>query len=322
MDHQDHTMNKIVTIFGGSGMVGRAVTQEFAKLGYQVRVATRRPQTCYTMRSYGTPGQVMPISYDPARPDTIASAIQGAEIVVNTVGMLYERRRATFHAAHVELPRQIATACKRSNVKRFVHISALGVDTARSKYAKTKLHGEQVVRDIFPGVVILRPSVMFGPDDGFFNLFARLAQILPVLPLIGGGKTKFQPVYVGDVARAVVVAATGPADVAGNTYELGGPDQVTFRDIYARLFDVMGTRRFLMPLPFPIAKIQGRVMQMFPNPMLTVDQVVSLETDNIVGTGVKTFKDLGIVPTSMDLILPTYLSHYRAGGIFGEKQRA
>ncbi len=315
-------MNKIVTIFGGSGMVGCAITQEFTKLGYQVRIATRRPQRCYAMRTYGTPGQVMPILYDPARPDTIASAIYGAEIVVNTVGILYERRRATFHAAHVELPRQIATACKRSNVKRFVHLSALGIDTARSKYAKTKLQGEQVVRDIFAGTIILRPSVIFGPDDGFFNMFARLAQISPALPLIGGGKTKFQPVFVGDVARAVVLAATGPDQLVGQTYELGGPDQVTFRDIYNRLFNVIGTTRFLIPLPFPIAKIQGRVMQMFPNPMLTLDQVISLETDNVVRYGGKTFKDFGIVPTSMDLILPTYLSHYRTGGIFGEKQRA
>ena len=186
--------NQIITVFGGSGFLGRAIIRDLAAAGYTVRIATRNPQSCYEMRTFGTPGQVVAQYYDPARPDTIGAAISGSYGVVNCVGILYERKRSTFHNAHIELPRAIATGCKRYNVARFVHISALGAQTGKSKYARTKMQGEKIVRDIYPNVCILRPSILFGAGDNFFNMFARLATILPVLPLIGGGKTKFQPV--------------------------------------------------------------------------------------------------------------------------------
>jgi uncharacterized protein YbjT (DUF2867 family) len=313
--------NKIIAVFGGSGFVGRQIIRELANAGYTVRVATRNPAACYELRSLGTPGQVVAQLYDPARPDTIGAVVAGAYGVVNCIGILFEQGRAKFHAVHTELPRQLATVCKRQHVERFVHISALGLDSNRSQYAHTKAMGEQVVRDLFPPVTILRPSVIFGPGDSFFNMFARLAQIMPFLPLIGGGRTRFQPVYVGDVADAVIRALSG-AEMMGKTFELGGPEVLTFREIYDRLFREIGFRRKLLPLTWGVASLQARILQMFPNPLLTVDQVKNLRTDNVVKSTALSFKDIGIVPKSLDMILPTYLDCYRQGGKFAEKKRA
>lgn len=313
--------NKIIAIFGGSGFVGRQIIRELAAQGYTVRVATRSPASCYDLRTAGTPGQVVPQFYDPGRPDTIGAVVSGAYGVVNCVGILYERGRTKFHATHAELPRQLATACKRHHVERFVHISALGIDSNKSQYARTKLMGEQAVHDLFPSATTLRPSIIFGPEDGFFNMFARLSQTMPVLPLIGGGRTRFQPVYVGDVADAVVRAMT-TTDMMGKTYELGGPEILTFRQIYDCLFAQLGYRRKLISIPWGLAGLQARVMQLFPKPLLTVDQVKSLRSDNVVRSGALSFKDIGITPKSLDLILPTYLDCYRQGGKFADKKRA
>lgn len=318
--------NQIVTVFGGSGFVGRQIVRELARQGYIIRVATRSPQSCYALRPEGVVGQIVPVAYDPGRPDTIGAAITGSFAVVNCVGILNERGKSKFHAAHVELVRQLSTACKRYGVERFVHISALGVDRAKSNYARSKVAGERTAHDIFPNTIILRPSVIFGPEDNFFNMFARLAQFLPFLPLIGGGKTKFQPVYVGDVADAVLAAITRPIggaqDPRGKTYELAGPDTLTFRELYAKLFAVTGRKRALVTLPWAIAKLQATFMQMLPNPMLTVDQVRSLQTDNVIVGNPLTLADLGVTPRTMDVILPTYLDCYRAGGKFAEMKRA
>lgn len=314
--------HQIVTVFGGSGFLGRAIVARLARAGFTVRVATRCPQACYALKTLGTPGQIVPQLYHPGRPETSAAAINGAYAVVNTVGILYERRRSTFHAAHVELARQIATACKRYNVARFVHLSALGIDQAQSKYAKTKLQGEQVVQDIFPQVAILRPSILFGPDDHFFNRFARMASILPALPLIGGGNTRFQPVFAGDVADAVQALVIGGDALQGQIYELGGPEVLTFRQIYERLFANTGVTRTLVTLPWWVARVQATFLQMLPHPVLTRDQVKSLETDNVVTPGSAGFRELDIVPKALDTILPTYLNAYRPGGKFAEMKRA
>jgi uncharacterized protein YbjT (DUF2867 family) len=310
------------TIFGGSGMVGRAIIERLSALGYTVKIATRTPQACYALKTSGTPGQIVPQLYDPARPDTIAAAIHGSSVVINCVGVLFEQGRSTFHAAHHELARQIATACKRYAVDRLVHISALGIDQSKSKYATSKRQGEEAVRDVFPNAVILRPSIIFGPDDSFFNRFARMITMMPFLPLIGGGKTKFQPVYIGDVASAVVTIVNGPTTLFAKTYELGGPDIVTFRDIYSILFAMTGRTRLLVSLPWGIAKIQGWILERLPGKLLTRDQVISLQTDTIVQTGALGFKELGLVPTAMATILPIYLSRFRPGGLFGEHARA
>jgi uncharacterized protein YbjT (DUF2867 family) len=313
--------NQIITIFGGSGFLGRQIIRELAAQGYTIRVASRTPQSCYDVRTTGAPGQVVPQFYDPSRPDTIGAVINGSYAVINCIGILFEKGRTKFHAAHAELPRQLATSCKRHHVERFVHISALGVDSNKSNYARTKLMGEQAVRDIFQGATILRPSVIFGTEDNFFNMFARMCQFMPALPLIGGGKTKFQPVFVGDVADAAVRAIRTP-DMIGKIYELGGPDVLTFREIYEKLFENIGYRRTLLSLPWSVARFQAGIMQLFPKPLLTVDQVRSLKFDNVMRPGAGGFKDIGVTPKSLDLILPTYLDCYRTGGKFAEKKRA
>lgn len=312
----------LVTVFGGSGFLGQAVIARLARAGYTVRVATRNPAACYELRTLGTPGQVVPQFYHPGRPETIAAAINGAVAVVNCAGILYERRRSTFHAAHVELPRQIATACKRYNVARFVHLSSLSAETGRSKYARSKLQGEQTVQDIFPGVTILRPSVIFGAGDRFFNLFAWLASLVPFLPLIGGGHSKFQPVYVGDVAAAVERAVVGGPEYTGQIYELGGPETLSLRQIYDRIEYHTGINATYLPLPWWMARCDAWFLQFLPKPILTPDQVKSLETDTVVAPQAKTFQDLGLMATSLDTVLPTYLARFRRGGKFAEMKRA
>lgn len=220
----------------------------------------------------------------------------------------------------------IAKACKKHEVGRFVHISSLACDKGHSKYARTKIEGEKLAKKAFKDITILRPSVVFGPGDEFFNMFAEMARYVPVLPLIGGGRTKFQPVYVGDVADAVMAALCLPAggddSPLGKTYELGGPEVVSFKEVYERLFKHTGRERMLVSLPFGLAKIKGVFLSILPNPPLTADQVESLKTDNIVSKKALKLEDLGIKPTGMSLILPEYLAQYRPGGRFSDKKRA
>lgn len=317
---------KAATIFGGTGFIGRQIVRELAKLGYTIKVATRVPERAYALRPCGAPGQVVPLAVDYKDATSIGNAVRGSQLVVNCIGLLYERRRGDFQRAHVTVPQTIAAACAAQGVARFVHISALGCDRGTSRYARTKYAGEDAIRTVFPAVTILRPSVVFGPEDDFFNMFAELARYVPVMPLIGGGHTKFQPVYVGDVADAVVAAATRPPlgdhDPRGRIFELGGPEVVDFREIYNRIFTLTRRERALMPLPWGVAKIQAGVMSLLPRPLLTPDQVESLRTDNVVTPGALGLADLGIAATGMNLILPSYLAHYAPGGRFGDKKRA
>lgn len=315
------TQQKIATIFGGTGFVGRHVVRRLAKAGYTVKVATRAAEGAYFLKPCGTPGQIVPVVCDSRDPYSIAVAVAGAQIVINCVGILYEKRRKDFMRVHSDLPRMIAESCRDAGVRDFIHISALGVDRGKSHYAASKRAGEKAAHDAFPGTVILRPSVIFGPEDDFFNRFAELSRYMPVLPLIGGGKTRFQPVYVGDVADAVM-ACIGNADAAGKTLELGGPETLTFREIYERLFRITGRSRALVSLPFWSAKIKAGFMQMLPHPLLTRDQVESLKTDSMVTPGALTFATLGIAPHPMDGILRDYLEYARPGGHFADKKRA
>lgn len=317
--------NQIVTVFGGSGFVGRQIVRECARAGYTVRVATRSPQSCYNLRPEGVVGQVVPVAYDPGRPDMIGSLVAGSFAVVNCVGILYERGKSKFHAAHVELARQLATACKRYGVERFVHISALGAEAGKSNYARSKWVGEQTIHDVLPHATILRPSVIFGPEDQFFNRFARMAQFLPFLPLIGGGRTRLQPVYVGDVADAVIASIHPSHDIVdprGRVYELGGPEVLDFRALYAKMFAVTGVRRPLVPLSWGLSFLQARMMQIFFPWLLTTDQVRTLKTDSVVSAGALTLPDLGVTPTSLEVMLPTYLTCYRPGDQPQEVARA
>ncbi|MCC7305081.1 MAG: complex I NDUFA9 subunit family protein [Alphaproteobacteria bacterium] len=317
--------NKTATVFGGTGFLGRQVVRELAKRGITVKVATRAPERAYFLRTCGVVGQIVPFACDYSA-ESIESAVKGSDYVVNCVGILYERRKGDFKRAHIDFPAAIAAASAKEKVKRLVHISALGIDKARSRYAKTKQEGERAVLTAFPRATILRPSVIFGAEDNFFNMFARMAMIMPALPLIGGGHTKFQPVYVGDVADAVMAALERPAlgeeNPQGKAYELGGPEEVTFRDIYERLFHFTQRPRPLVPLPFGVAKMNAAVLGLLPGPLLTPDQVESLKTDSVVSMGAPGFQDLGITPTAMDIILPTYLGTWRPGGRFADKKAA
>lgn len=313
--------NKIATVFGGTGFVGRQVVRELARAGYTVKVATRVPERAYFLKPHGSIGQVVPLACDYRDEKSVRQAVAGASCVVNFIGILFEKRGSKFRFAHTELPEIIAKACRQEGIERFVHISALGIEKSKSKYAQSKLAGEHAVLKAFPAAVILRPSVIFGPDDNFFNMFAEMSRFLPALPLIGGGRTKFQPCYVGDVADAVMAALRLP--VEGNTFELGGPEVLTFREIFQRLFEQTGRKRRLIALPWGVAKIDAAFLGLLPKPPLTVDQVESLKTDSIVSEKAKGFADLGVKPVAMDMILPRYLTRYRAGGVFaGESKKA
>lgn len=316
--------NKVATVFGGTGFVGRQVVRELAKRGVTVKVAGRVPERAYFLRPSGTVGQIVPVACDYSDPKSVAAAVEGADYVVNCIGVLYEKgKKQTFQHAHVDLPMMMAKASKKAGVKRFVHISALGVEKGTSKYAQSKLEGEQAVQKAYKEATILRPSVIFGEDDNFFNMFARLAQVFPALPLIGGGKTRFQPIFVGDVADAVMAALerapVGDDNPRGKTYELGGPAVLSFKEIYELLFKYTGQKRALISLPFFWAKIEAWFLSFMPRPLLTPDQVESLKTDNVVAEKALGLADLGISPQAMELILPTYLGLYRPGGRFAEK---
>lgn len=310
----------IVTIFGGSGFIGRYVTQRMARAGWRVRVAVRRPNEALFVRPYGVVGQVEPVQANIRDEISTRAAIRGADAVVNCVGILAESGRQSFEAVVAEGAGLIARIAAEEGVGRLVHISAIGADPAsESGYARSKAAGEALVQTAFADAIILRPSVVFGTEDEFFNRFGNMARMSPVLPLVGPD-TKFQPVYVDDVAAAAAKAAMG--EVVPGIYELGGPDVATFRELMQKLLDVIERRRALIALPFGVARLQGRILDtlqnlsfgLFTNTVLTVDQVELLKRDNVMSEGAKGFGDLGISPTPMDAVLEGYLYSFRPHG--------
>jgi NADH dehydrogenase len=304
----------IVTVFGGTGFVGRAVVRELARAGARIRVACRRPDEALRLKPMGDVGQIVPVAANVRDDRSVAAAVQGADTVINLVGILYARGRQTFRAVHVEAPERIGRAAQAAGARRLIHVSALGADPASpSAYARSKAAGESALRAAFAGATIFRPSVIFGPEDDFFNRFAGLARVSPALPLIGGGHTKFQPVYVGDVADAVIAALKMP-DTAGRTFELGGPRVYSFRTLMEILLAEIRRRRLLVPLPFWLAGAEAFFLEWLPKPVLTRDQVRQLRTDNIVAPNAAGFTDLGLAPTALEVIVPTYLHRYRRGG--------
>jgi NADH dehydrogenase len=310
-----------ITVFGGSGFVGRHLVGRLAKQGWVVRVAVRDPATALALKPLGNVGQIVPMRADIREPAAVDLAVAGVEAVVNLVGILTESGRATFQAIHVDGAGRLAAAAAKAGVLHYVHMSSLGADAGGgSAYARTKAAGEQAVQAAFPAAVVMRPSVIFGPEDGFFNRFARMAQLSPVLPLIGGGHTRFQPVYVGDVAEACVLALGGTR-ASGRRFDLGGPRVYTFKELIELVLAQIGRHRVLCSIPFGLAEIQGAILERLPGGrlVLTRDQVAQLKRDNVVAAGAPGLAELGIAPTPVEAILPTYLDIYRRGGRFARR---
>jgi len=311
-------MRGLVTVFGGTGFIGRQVVRSLAKQGYRVRVAARNVGRGYRLRMLGDVGQIEVVQANVRNPDSVGRALDGAEACVNLVGVLFESGRQGFQTIHTQGAKAIAEAAAARGITRFVQISAIGADAqSPARYARSKAEGEAAVRAAVPSAVILRPSVVFGPEDDFFNRFAAMASISPALPLPGGGATRFQPVYVADLAAAVAKVVTDP-DCAGKTYELGGPGVFTFRELMAFVLLETGKNRVLAPLPWPIASLVGKLAAVTAvigiAPVLTSDQVELLRSDNVVADGAAGFDALGITPRSIEAIVPSYLYRYRKGG--------
>ncbi|MCP2680648.1 complex I NDUFA9 subunit family protein [Maricaulaceae bacterium NA33B04] len=318
--------DEMITVFGASGFIGRYVVRALAKAGYRVRAATRRPHLAHELKPMGVVGQVQLVQANLRNPDSVARAVEGADGVINLVGILFEGGRQSFDSLQSEGAKLVAEKAAEAGIEHFVQISAIGADAdSKSKYARTKALGEQAVRAAIPGATVLRPSIVFGTEDQFFNKFADMARFAPALPLIGGGKTKFQPVWCADVAAAAVAALESDA-ARGKTYELGGPEVYTFKEVMEFILTTIRRKRILVPLPFSVASLMGlggEISGMLPfvEPFLTRDQVKLLKQDNIVGISgeeVGTLADLGIEPETVEAVVPEYLYRYRKGGQFFE----
>jgi NADH dehydrogenase len=314
----------LVTVFGGTGFLGRHVVRALLKRGWRVRAAVRRPDLAGHLQPLGMVGWVQPVQANLRYRWSVDRAVESADAVVNLVAILSETSRQRFDAVHSFGARAVAEAARARGLDRIVHVSAIGADAeSPSTYSRTKAAGEAAVFETLPNSVVFRPSIMFGPEDHFFNRFASLARIFPAFPLFGGGHTRFQPVFVGDVAQAIADTVEGKAK-AGTTYELGGPEVKTFRECLEAMLAAIDRRRLLVPVPWPVATLMGSLLQILPNPLLTVDQVKQLKIDNVVSDAAKaegrTFAAFGIEPDSLAAILPSYLYRFRARGEF-ERQR-
>lgn len=320
-------MSKLVTIYGGSGFVGRYIARRMAKAGWRVRVAVRRPNEAIFVKPYGVVGQVEPVLCNIRDDRSVASVMAGADAVVNCVGILAKDGKNTFDAVQAEGAARIARVAAAHGIQSMVHVSAIGADSdAESEYARTKAEGEAGVLEHMPNAVILRPSIIFGSEDAFFNRFASMTRLGPVLPVVGAD-TRFQPVYVDDVAKAAEMALLGQA--ASGTYELGGPDVHSFRELMAKMLDVIHRRKLVVNIPFWAARIMAFGFDManamsfgLVPAMVTRDQVKNLQNDNVVSAGSSSFADLGIEPVAMDAVLPEYLWRYRPSGQYDDIKRS
>lgn len=327
-------MSKLVVVFGGSGFIGTQVVRALTKRGYRVRVPMRRPHLGASLRVAGEVGQVQLVQANVRFPESIDAALEGADAVVNLIGVLHDNGKQGFEPMHVDAARAIAEATKRRGISVMAHVSALGAAPTGAQYARTKYRGEQAVREALPTATVLRPSIVFGPGDGFFNRFAEMARnpllhgMFGFVPLIGGGKTKFQPIYVGDVADAVC-AALERSDARGRTYELGGPATYSFRQLIEFIRRETDRNAPLLPLPFFVAQLIGLLVSWvfalipFVDPPITSDQVTLLKRDNVVGSeaGVGTIQDMGVTQLeSIEAIVPSYIWRFRPYGQFQTKQ--
>ena len=311
--------SKTATLFGGAGFIGRYIVRDLAQRGWRVRVVGRDPNRALFLKTAGVVGQVVPMFGNIRDDDSVARAVAGADLVINLVGLLYESGKNTFDAVHAQGAARIARAAAENGAERLMQLSAIGASsTSDSDYARTKAQAEEAILAAYADATILRPSIVFGPEDGFFNLFAGLAANAPALPLIGGGMTRFQPVYVGDVADAVMACLDDPA-TKGQVFELGGPQVLTFKELMQLTMTHARRKRFLIPIPWPIAKVQAAVLGLLPKPLLTTDQLKQLRVDNVVADGARGLLDLSIEPTAVEVVLPNYLKQYWPGGRFGSQ---
>jgi uncharacterized protein YbjT (DUF2867 family) len=309
----------LVTVYGGSGFLGRHVVRALANRNYRIRVAVRRPDLAFHLQPLGRVGQIHAVQANLRHAPSVEAAARDAQVLVNLVGLLFERGRQRFDSIHTFGAEQVALAANAHGA-RLVHVSAIGADEhSPAHYARSKAAAERLVLSAQPSATIMRPSILFGPEDDFFNRFAALARMSPALPLIGGGFTRFQPVFVGDVATAIADAVDGNAR-ASTIYELGGPEVRTFEQLMQYVLDTIERKRLLVPLPFFVAKLQAMALQFLPTPLLTPDQVELLRVDNVVSEAAKaegrTLQGLGIVPEPIEAIVPSYLWRFRKSGQF------
>ena len=315
----------LVTVFGASGFLGRYVVRALTARGWRVRAAVRNPHTSHELKVMGDVGQVQLMQANVRFPQSVIRAVDGADAVINLVGALFETGRQTFDALHVGAPDIIGEACAAAGIDNLAHVSAIGADTnSESEYARTKAEGEDILREHVASADILRPSILFGTEDEFFNRFAGLTAFAPALPLLGGGRTKLQPVFVEDVANAVAISVT--RGTSGQTFELGGPRSYRFKALMEFILDTIGKKRLLLPVPWFAANIMGFCGEIsgalpFIKPFLTRDQVKSLKTDNVVAENAAGFEAFDIRPETIEAIVPTYLAKYRKYGQFYEKRQ-
>ncbi len=308
--------DRLVTVFGGSGFIGRHLIKRLAAAGDRVRAAVRDVERARFLKPMGDVGQIVPVSADIRDDDGVEFAVRGADAVVFSVGVLYNRGRQTFRSIHVEGAERVAKAAAECGAGRLVHVSALGADAAsESAYAASKAAGEARVSAAFPSATMVRPGVVFGAEDRFLNRFAAIARLSPALPIFGhgffdAGGSRLQPVYVGDVADAIArILETAASE--GRTYELGGPRTYSYKEIMELVCRETGRRRLLVPAPFWAARIKALFLELLPVPPLTRDQLVLLSTDNVVSKGALGFPDLSMTPSSVEAIVPRYLQRYR-----------
>ena len=308
---------KIIAIFGAGGFLGKYLMRQLTKLDYRVKVATRNPYLKGYLKPLGNPGQIELFKTNIFDPEDVKQVLKNCGFAINLIGIFYETRKQKFSQVHAKFPYLLSNLCNETGVKNLIHISALGVREGHdSRYMQSKLEGEKNIQNVFKSSVILRPSLIFGPEDKFFNTFASIAQFSPALPLIGGGKIKFSPIYVGDIAKAIVkVLKLNNSE--SKIYELGGPENYSFRELMEILLKEIKKKRFLIPIPFGVAKFQSYFLQMMSNPLLTPDQVEMLKYNNIISGEYPTLEDLGISGKTIQSILPKYIYRFRTGGQFG-----
>ena len=308
--------NKTVCIIGGSGFIGRALVEKLARAGARITVLTRNAVRSKNLKPVGDVGQITVMSGDALLDDDLARAIQSADYVVNLVGIFHPSGKQNFENAQAELPQRIAQIAEQAEVTKIVQISAIGADlNAASTYYRTKAEGERGLLRLAPNSTILRPSIVFGPGDGFFDRFARMAMIAPALPLLAGGNTKFQPVFVGDVAESIIYCLSN-SQTDGQIYELGGPSIYSFKELLVYTLSAIGKKRALIPVPIFAMQVPAAMASILPNPPITRDQLRMLDTDNIANENMLDITSFGITPQPIEAHVPNYLSCYRKGGIF------